>query len=50
MKLSRGAREVIGAAIGTLVVLVLAYPSVLRIERAQPTVACEITAEAPSCS
>jgi glycerol uptake facilitator-like aquaporin len=50
MKLSRGIREVIGAAIGTLVVLVLAYPSVLKIERVQASADCETRGEAPPCS
>ena len=50
MKLTRGVREVIGAAIGTLVVLLLAYPSVLKIERSQASAECEVRAEAPSCS
>ena len=50
MKLSRRVREVIGAAIGTLVVTFLAYPSVLKIERSQGATDCEITVEAPSCS
>jgi len=50
MKLSRGMREVIGAAIGALVVTFLAYPSVLKFERTQAEAKCEIRAEAPSCS
>jgi glycerol uptake facilitator-like aquaporin len=50
MKLSRRVREVIGAAIGALVVTFLAYPSVLKIERSQGATDCEITAAAPSCS
>lgn len=50
MKLSRRMREILGAAIGALVVTFLAYPSALKAERTQAAADCEIRAEAPSCS
>jgi hypothetical protein len=50
MRLSRRVREILGAVIGMLVVTLLAYPSVLRIDRGQSAPDCAVTTEARSCS